>query len=360
MHTSFRNRLREVSRFGDAFAFELPLESRPMPHRLAVLALFLVAACASDPSPPKPRVVILTDTHVIGPQYTEPVENSPADNESILLTRERLLAIRDRINALEPRPEAVIVLGDVVHAAHHSQDVDWYDTNRTAFTEAREIFDGFEMPVHVLMGNHDYEAGCGGETYPKALSEELFRRFFDAEPYYAVEVGGVKLYLLNGQQGRTWDPDDPACNDDRASFGAAQLAWLDQELDDGKPAIVMSHYMGLLWDSDENPAVPAQKDIQTVLDAHDNVRMYLGGHTHRWIDLSSFFNAEQYVVGPARYDPDNFWVLELDGDAGTVTIVDRDKAVWYNSCALTFAYDGATPVPVDGAPELGTCVMGME
>jgi 3',5'-cyclic AMP phosphodiesterase CpdA len=318
----------------------------------------LLAGCSSEPEPAaRPRVVILSDTHVIGPQYTEPVENTPADNESILQTPARLREIRDRVNALDPAPEAVFVLGDVVHAAHHSMDPDWYEANPNAFTEAREIFSGFEMPVHVLMGNHDYEAGCGGEDYPKSLSEDLFRHFFGAEPYYAVEVGGVKLLLLNGQQGRSWDVASPDCNSDRASFGAAQLAWLSEQLDDGTPAVVMSHYMGLLWDRDENPGVAGQEDVEQVLDAHPNVRMYLGGHTHRWMDLSAFFSAEQYVIGPARYDTDNFWLLELDGDAGTVTIPDRGKAIWANTCAQTWDY--ATMSATD-APELGTCVMGSE
>jgi 3',5'-cyclic AMP phosphodiesterase CpdA len=317
-------------------------------RRVAVLAL--LAACSPDAAP-KPRVVVMSDTHVIGPQYTEPVENSPADNESILQTPARLRAMRDQINALDPAPEAVFITGDVVHAAHHSMDLAWYDDNENAHSVAREIFDGFDMPVHVLMGNHDYETGCGGETYPKQLSEDLFRHFFGAEPYYAVEVAGVKFLLLNGQLGPSWDPTNPDCDDDKGSFGAEQLAWLSDQLDDGKPAVVMSHYMGLLWDTTESPR------IEEVLDAHPNVVMYLGGHTHRWVDLSEFFMAEQYVLGPARYDTDNFWLLELDADAGTVTIPDRDKAIWYNSCAQTFDY---TTMTLDDAPELGTCVMGLE
>jgi len=313
-----------------------------------------LTACSTDAAP-HARVVVMSDTHVIGPQYTTPDENSPADNESIFLTPERVMAMRDTINAMEPRPEAVFITGDVIHAAHHSMDPAWYDDNDNAHSVARQLFDGFDMPVHVLMGNHDYETGCGNapDDYPKALSEDLFRRFFDAEPYYAVEVGGTKFYLLNGQQGRTWDPEDPACDSDLASFGAAQLDWLDTELADGKPAVVMSHYMGLLWDLGESP------NIEDTMDAHDNVQLYLGGHTHRWVDLSTFFEAPQYVLGPARYDPDNFWVLDLD-PAGPVTIIDRDKAVWYNSCASTYRYDTATPTLDPDAPEDGTCVMGLE
>lgn len=324
----------------------------------ALLAGAAVSAC-SEPAGPTARVVVLADTHVIGPQYTTPVENSPADNESILLTVERLADARDRINALSPPPDAVIILGDVVHAAHHAQDLAWYDANPSAYSVTRELLDGFAMPVYPLMGNHDYEMGCGGETYPRALSEELFRRFFGAEPYYAIELAGVKLYFLNGQRGPTWDPASPDCDTFYASFGAEQLAWLDAELDDGKPAIVMSHYMGLLWDRGENPGSPGQEDLAAVIDAHDNVRLYLSGHTHRWLDLSEIMGHEHYVVGPTRYDEDNFWTLELDGGRGSVTIPDKAKAIWSNSCAETFAYDDA-PMVVAGAPEMGTCVMGLE
>jgi 3',5'-cyclic AMP phosphodiesterase CpdA len=325
-----------------------------VPSRILLLAAIVLSInCSSDPPP---RVIVISDTHIIGPQYTEPHESSPADNESIFLTPARLRALRDQVNAMRPLPAAVFVAGDVIHAAHHSKDLAWYDANRNAYTEAKEIFDSFAMPVHVVMGNHDYEMGCGDETYPKALSEELFRHFFGVEPYYAVEVGGVRFYMLNGQQGRTWDPAGLQCNTEFASYGAAQLAWLDKELADGKPAVVMSHYMGLLWEGDENPAVPAQKDLKTVLDAHDNVRIYFGGHSHRWVDLSDFYRYESYVLGPARYDSDDFWTLEL-GDP--IHIIDKDKAVWSTTCASTYRYDDDRPAPVADAPETGTCVGGI-
>jgi predicted phosphodiesterase len=249
---------------------------------LSALGCLSLAGCSSDgPSGPA-RVVILADTHVIGPQYTTAVENSAADNESILLTPARLRAARDRIHAMVPLPDAVVILGDVVHAAHHAHDIAWYRENRSAFTVTKEILDTFEMPVHVLMGNHDYEVNCdGGESYDRALSEALFREFFGAEPYYEVTYGGVRLYLLNGQQGATWDVNSPACDTGRASFGATQLDWLDRGLSDGRPSIVMSHYMGVLWASGETPDVPERADLNNVLAAHDNVAMYLAGHTHR-------------------------------------------------------------------------------
>jgi 3',5'-cyclic AMP phosphodiesterase CpdA len=326
-------------------------------HRIAVVALLALVACGSEPATPTARVVILADTHVIGPQYTEPHENSPADNESILRAPERLRSIRDRVNALEPRPDAVFVLGDVVHDAHHSMDPAWYDDNENAFTVARDIFAGFAMPVHVVMGNHDYEMSCDDAAYPRAFSEGLFRRFFGAPPYYSVEYGGVRFHMMNGQQGPTWDPASPDCDTEHASFGAAQLDWLATSLDDGVPSVVMSHYMGLLWARHENPGVPGRDDILDVLSTHANAVLYLAGHTHRWLDLSGLFGSEHYVVGPSRYDDDNFWILDLVG--GAITITDHDKAIWNNTCAATYAYDPA-PAPVDGATETGTCVSGIE
>jgi hypothetical protein len=85
--------------------------------------------------------------------------------------------------------------------------------------------------------------------------------------------------------------------------------------------------------------------------------MYLAGHTHRWLDYSEIFGYPHYVIGPGRYDDDNFWVLDLDGRGG-ITIADRDKAVWNSTCALSYDYDPA-PAPT-GAAEAGTCVIGFE
>ncbi len=326
---------------------------------LCLPLLITTLGCSVEGEDRLARVVVLADTHVIGPQYTTPVENSPADNASILLTPERLESAREQIHAMRPRPDAVIVLGDVVHAAHHSADLDWYAENESAFSVTRDILDTFEMPVHVLMGNHDYELSCDGSGYDRALSEELFRRFFGVEPYYALEYGGVKLYMLNGQQGRTWDPSDPACDTDRASYGETQLAWLDDQLDDGLPSIVMSHYMGTLWDTAEVPGHGTHADLATVLDAHLNVEMYLAGHTHRWIDLSPLFFHEHYVLGATRYDDDNFWVLELGAPGDPIRIFDRDKAIWGNSCAQSFGYTPGPDLLAD-EPETGNCVTGFE
>lgn len=61
------------------------------------------------------RVAMVADTHVIGPEYVCCSESEGIDNESIMKTPERLAAVVAAINAVEPPPELVFVLGDVVH-----------------------------------------------------------------------------------------------------------------------------------------------------------------------------------------------------------------------------------------------------
>lgn len=332
---------------------------------LALVSLAsLLSGCAGEgpPDDGPVRVVFVADTHIIGPQYTEPRENSPADNESIFRTVERALAIRETVHAIRPRPSAVFVLGDVVHDAHHSPDFDWYLENESAFSVAAEIFAGFEMPVHFVFGNHDYAVRCGsGTTYEAALSERLFSHFFGADPYSAVDLGGFRLLLTNPQKGPTWDRADSRCNTSRGSFGEAQLEWLEEQLGEGKPTLVLTHHMSVLHLRNEAPG-RKHPDLISLLNAHDNVRGIFGGHTHRWLDMSFLHGErfEEHVLGAARYDADNFWVLELDGAAGTYEILDREKRIEANSCGRTFDYSREPYAVIENAAETGTCVQGTE
>ena len=55
---------------------------------------------------------------------------------------------------------------------------------------------------------------CGDkeQSTPRGVSLKVFRHFFGADPYYAVDVGGWRLLVLNSQLGHTWDWEHPACN----------------------------------------------------------------------------------------------------------------------------------------------------
>ena len=302
------------------------------------------------------RVVLMADTHVIGPQYVCCSESDGVDNDSIMRTPERLSQTIARINAIQPRPDHVFVLGDVLHDAFHSDDPQWYDANESAFSVAADRFAELEVPVHFLWGNHDYEVGCGGGpgTYSRELAHTLFDRFFQAPPYTSVQAGGWNFALLNSQLGPTWDPDHPKCETRLGSFGEEQLAWLDDLLGEGLPTVVMSHHHRLAsLASDENEG--ANADLTAVLERHDNAAVHFAGHLHRWYDLEPAGTSpiRHIILGSTRYDDDNFWLVEFERD-GTWTVLDYAKPQWFTTCANTWSYDGEV-VPVAGAAEQGDC-----
>jgi len=320
-----------------------------------------IAGAGGDADPNAPavfRAVFMADTHVIGPQYECCSESDGIDNSSIIKTVDRFREVTQQINGMNPPPDFVVILGDVVHDAHHSDDPGWYTENENAFTVASELFEQLDMPVHLVWGNHDYEVRCNPDrkSYDREMTHQVYRNIFDAEPYYALEHKGWKFLFLNSQLGPSWDIEDERCDTGTASFGSEQLAWVDGELQDGMPAMAFSHHNRIFWMNDENTE-GANPDLVTVLDRHDNFVTNFAGHLHRWI--YGIDGREERVLGGTRYDTDNFWLVELDGVNGTYRILDEDKGVVWNSCADTYNYEEATPKRVEGAEELGDCVQGL-
>lgn len=319
-----------------------------------------VWACSADTAPAESvpadpvRVVFLSDTHVIGPQYVCCSESDGVDNASIMRTPERLESTIAKINAIDPPPDHVFVLGDIVHDAHHGTDASWYQDNDNAWSIAADLFAQLDAPVHLVWGNHDYEVKCGagGDHHPRAFTHGLIQQFFDAPTHEIVRAGGWSFVMLNSQLGPTWDPEDPACNTSLGSFGEEQLAWLDEELSGGQPTVVMTHHHQLTSIATEENAGP-YPDLSSVLARHDNVQLHMAGHLHRWYDLepSGITPVRHLIVGATRYDDDNFWVVEFGEE--TFEILDFDKSQWFTTCSDSWDYMGP-PTPTDAA-ELGDC-----
>jgi 3',5'-cyclic-AMP phosphodiesterase len=330
------------------------MRSLPSLALLLLPLVGLVSAAGCDAPHETFRAVFITDTHVIGPEYSCCHENGDNDNASIVRTVERLTAVRDTVNAMKPAPAMVFVLGDVIHAAHVSRDPAWYREHENAYSIARDLFAGFAMPVYLAMGNHDYEVDCGSSaTFDRSFSEARFGELLGQPPYQAVDHAGWKFLVVNSQRGATFDVTHPNCNTGFASVGAEQMAWAETQLAEGKPTVVMSHYMRILYDAVETGA---HTSFPALLDDHRNMKAFFAGHSHRWLDMSGFNgDVTHWVLGGTRYDPNNFWVVEFDGSARTMRILDERKAILNSSCADTWSYDGE-PKPVLGAVSTGDCV----
>jgi predicted MPP superfamily phosphohydrolase len=307
------------------------------------------------------RAVFITDTHIIGPQYVCCSESNWVDDDSIEKTVARLNAVRDEVNAITPAPSMVFVIGDVVHNADYSEDALWYREHVNAYTIAQQIFAGFHMPVYMAMGNHDYGSNCGSAAgVTRAFSEDRFKEFFNQDPYSAVDYGGWKFILGNSEAGDTFDPQSPNCNSDYGSVGATQMKWVEQQLKEGKPTVVMTHYMRILYEAQEEEGSP-YPNFPALLDAYKgNIKAFLAGHTHRWLDMTSTNNGVfHWVLGGTRYDANNFWEIEFHPD-GTFQVLDEGKAIQANSCSEPWTYNGTPKALPDPPIDAGDdCVQGL-
>ncbi len=260
----------------------------------------------------------MSDTHIID-EYYQGTENSALDTESIHHTGERLQLARDFLNSLHPALDLVLLPGDVIHN-YPSPDPSFYTTHTTRLDHARELLAGFAMPVHLTLGNHDYDV----PAIPRELTHELFQEKLGAVPYHAVDHRGWKFILLNNFLGDTFDTASASYDSSTGSFGLAQLEWLEGELQKGLPTFVFLHFPLAVI----KPYEKADYGLLTILRKHDNVRMAISGHVHRWMNLKTMFGPQHYVVSSTRYTEHAYMIFRIDVLGGGVEILNESCLHW--------------------------------
>jgi hypothetical protein len=278
------------------------------------------------PAQNKPfHFAIVSDSHVIDPFYKAGSENGFEDNDSILKANDRLIAARNTINKIRfsdgTRIDQVFVPGDVFHN-YPSADYDFYFKNETRIDIAKKIYDGFDAPVHLGFGNHDYdEHGTPGVS--RDMSNRLFKEKLKTDPYYAVDFQGMRFVHLNNFLGDTWAP---ASRDKRfGSLGQEQLQWAEAQFAARKPTVVFVHYpLWLVQDKEVKDfgLHPLLRKYQ------DNILIVISGHWHKWVDFAHTYGPQHTVTAATRYDPNAFMIFQADPKQGTVQWVDRGRVEW--------------------------------
>jgi len=288
-----------------------------MPTRRAFLSA-AAASCLAAPAGRSFRFAVIADTHITDEFYR--LEDSSEDTATLLKTAERLKQTRARINALRPAPDLAFLVGDYFHN-YPSPDLDFYFQHKTRIDAAKELTDGFAMPVHACFGNHDYDV----PSIPREHSHELFRRKLNLAPYYSLDHKGFKFVVLNNLLGATWDPKHASFDQAKGSLGTTQLEWFESELDQRKPTFVFVHYPLILIERSER----AGYGLHALLKKRkDTVQRVFSGHWHKWFEFGRSYGPQHLVVAATRFDPNAYLIVEADPARAAHTLLNIDSVDW--------------------------------
>ena len=173
--------------------------------------------------------------------------------------RQRLDRVLAELAALSPRPDLLLLTGDLVDRG-----------DAASYERLRDALDGLPFPVHFALGNHD-ERATFRTVFPHVGFDGGFLQ-------YAIEDPTLRLLVLDTlEEGR----HGGAFCDERARWLAERL----DEAPDARTLIVLHHppmEVGIAW-MNTDPAEPWVARLAGVLAGRDNVVGLICGHIHRAI-----------------------------------------------------------------------------
>jgi 3',5'-cyclic-AMP phosphodiesterase len=209
------------------------------------------------------RIAHLSDPHLtVGPLTAQPAAG--------------LAQAVARVLALEPRPDCMVITGDLADTGHPDE-----------YADLQAILDRCPIPVHLTTGNHDdpeaMVAEFGGTRYLGG----------GTSTHYAIEYPDVTVVVADSHV-----KGSPA-----GFLGAEQLAWINETLATrpDAPAVIAVHHppvpVGVPFlDGMRLNDGPA---LAEVVRRHPHVVRVLAGHIHR--SISASFAGTLVTVAPSTY-----------------------------------------------------------
>jgi Icc protein len=188
---------------------------------------------------------------------------------------ERLRDAVQRVAALRPRPDALLVSGDLADVP-----------SRDAYEQAHELLAPLGLPLHAIPGNHD--------------DRDLLRARFGPSPAPAGEP--VNLAVQCGAL-RLIGCDSTSPGSDDGALGEGQLAWLEETLAEQPeaPTLLALHHPPVLTGGRAMDAIAlAAEDrvaLELLLGRHPQVQAITCGHVHT--TMTTTFAERQLLICPS-------------------------------------------------------------
>ena len=225
--------------------------------------------------------IAVADTHV---NEAEDISTSPFETNHLANARAR--HVFAEIAAMDPQPEFVIHLGDIVHPMPS------LPTYHEAAGHFKTIAKQISVPLHVIPGNHD----VGDKTVDWMPAElvcdaylEEYRQVF-GQDYYAFDHAGVRFVLINSLLINSGLADEQR-----------QADWLHERIESAGDlrVFVFMHYPPYVYQTNErgsydNIDEPGRSWLLAEL-ANPRVEAVFAGHVHNfWYDRIG--SAEMYML----------------------------------------------------------------
>lgn len=174
-----------------------------------------------------------------------------------------LAAAVARLNTLDPRPDLVLLSGDLVEKG-----------TRPEYAVARRLLDALEIPALMVPGNHD-----DPELFRETFVDHSYLPDTGAMSYVAGDRGAVRVVAL--------DVTVPGRHHGEVTEEAA--AWLDAVLgeEQARPTVVMMHqppFRTGVPHLDTYLCREGQR-LAEVVTRHPQVERILCGHVHRYLQM---------------------------------------------------------------------------
>lgn len=210
-------------------------------------------------------LVQLTDTHILPPG-----ELLYGSTDTAAHLRE---SVR-QINCMQPKPDVVLITGDLVERP-----------DEVSYQHFMDIINVLEMPTYVIPGNHDdpqkmREFFAGTSHFP--ATDDTFQ--------YAIEDFTFRILALNSHADGTELPD----------FDQKRLSWLQHQLSiSDKPVLIALHHPPMTTGIELIDMGGSEwfQGLKFALAVHKQVKLLICGHCHT--DLCGRIGQVPVYMAPA-------------------------------------------------------------